>query len=103
MGWQRQGMAVHGCVCAGEPRTEPGHSPPFLLFHMAFISPVTLEWYFFLILLIFISSPDENVPGFKQCLLSCGRQRGGVRFISISSPPELCPGHPPASCYFLRS
>lgn len=44
-------------------------------------------------------SPDENVPGFQQCLLCCRRQRGGVHFISISSPPELCPGRPP--CFML--
>lgn len=45
-------------------------------------------------------SPDENFPRFKQRLLCCGRQRGGVRFISVSSPCELCPGHLP--CFILH-
>lgn len=44
-------------------------------------------------------SPDESFPRFKQRLLCCGRRGGGVRFISVSSPRELCPGRPP--CFIL--
>lgn len=76
--------------------------PPFLLFHTAFISLVTLECFFFFFFpfsVHFHLSPDEHFPRFKQCLLCCGRRRGGVRFISVSSPRELCPSRPP--CFIL--
>lgn len=72
-------------VCAGEPCTEPGHSPPFLLFHMAFISPVTLEWYFFLILLIFISPQMRMFLDLSNASSAAGGKEGA--FALSPSPP----------------
>lgn len=56
-------------------------------------------FFFFPFSVHFHLSPDEHFPRFKQCLLCCGRRRGGVRFISVSSPRELCPSRPP--CFIL--
>lgn len=83
------GLAVtgNGCawMCVCRRATHRARTwPPLLLFHMAFISPVTLEWYFFLIVLSSSLSPDENVPGLKQCLLP----KEGA-FVSSPSPPLL--------------
>lgn len=76
-------MAVHGCVCAGEPRTEPGHGPPFCssTWHLSALS----LWNGTFSLLCYLHlSPDENVPGLKQCLLP----KEGA-FVSSPSPPLL--------------
>lgn len=60
--------------------------PPFVLFHVAFISPVILEWYFFLIQLIFI------FPQMKRMFLdlsNASSAAGGKEgaFVLSPSPP----------------
>lgn len=88
---------MHGCVCAGEPRTEPGRGPLFLLFHMAFISPVTQEWYFSLTLLIFISLQMRMFLDLSNASLAVGGKEGGCSFYLHLLPSPALPW--PPSCF----
>lgn len=96
-------MQACACACIGEPRSEPGPGLPFCSStqHLSALSlwNVFFVFFFFPFSVHFHLSPDEHFPQFKQCLLCCGRRRGGVRFISVSSPRELCPSRPP--CFIL--
>lgn len=77
--------------------------PPFLLFHMAFISPVTLEWYFFLFLFIFISPQMRVFPDLSNACSAAGGEEGAFALSPSLPLASSAPAALPASFYFLQS
>lgn len=77
------GMAVHGCVCAGEPRTEPGHGPPSLL--SGIYQPCHSGMVLFPYCVIFISPQMRMFLDLSNASSAAGSKEGA--FILSPSPP----------------
>lgn len=108
------GLALTGSSCAGvcmcvhrRATLRARTWPPFLLFHTAFISLVTLECLFFFFfsffLFIFISPQMSIFPDLSNACSAAGGEEGAFA-LSLSLPlASSAPAALLASFYFLQS